>query len=144
MCNKIVQNPLHYGLCLTVRPHILLSNSSKLITSRFFQHRFKILVIKKVFSTSEYPQTNLPVERYICSIIPTLRSYFDHPSKTWNLYTDILTFRYNILVHKIMNCTSFELVHSQQPKAFIKSLTLKMSLTRGTVCIVQRRGLVTL
>ena len=96
-------------------PKRVLSDNGKQFTSRLFQHTCRLLGAKNVFTTAYHPQSNGQVERYNRTILNALRHYTaDHP-KTWDQFTDVVTYAYNTQVHSSTGISPFELVLSRPP-----------------------------
>lgn len=97
----------------------LLTGSGKQLTSKFLQHVCRILGIKHAFTRTYHLQTDGQVERYNQAVIAELQYIVEQHLEDWNLYHVIFTIGCNAQNHRIANCTSFEFMLSQSPKAFV-------------------------
>lgn len=91
-------------------PFNLLSDNGPQFTTHYSQDVCRILDVKTLFTTTYHPQCNRQVERFDPTILSALPAYtFEHP-RTWDVYTDTLTYPYNTQVDRVTGLSPFELV----------------------------------
>lgn len=94
---------------------VVLSDNGKQFAFRVFKDVCRIQDVKNLVTTTYHPQINVPVKRFNCAFLASLRAYVaDHPL-TWELYTDALTYAFNTQVHRTTRLMPFELVCSRSP-----------------------------
>jgi hypothetical protein len=96
-------------------PVSLISDNGPQFNAKFFQAVCGELGIQKVFTTAYHPQTNWQVERYIRTILASLRGYVAAHQDDWDDYTSAVTFAYNCRVHSSLAMPPFELAISRPP-----------------------------
>ena len=97
-------------------PAFVLSDNGSQFKAKFFQNVCRILSVQNLFTTTYHPQTNGQAERFNRTILDGIRTFVgDHP-RDWDIYTDVLTYSYNSMVHRMTKFTPFELVLSRPPQ----------------------------
>ena len=99
-------------------PKTLLSDNGSQFVAHFFQRVCRILGTNNAYTTTYHPQTNGQVERFNRSLLAMLRCYVEDNPEDWCLMVHVLTFAYNMSVHRSTGTTPFELVLTRYPPEF--------------------------
>ena len=94
----------------------ILTDNASYFTSEFTEMVMKLTNSKHVTSTPYAPQTNGNAER-ACSVVKNmLKFYVKDNQKDWDYYLPLVTFSYNISVHKTTRYSPFYLLYFREPK----------------------------
>jgi Integrase core domain len=99
-----------YGLPVSV-----LTDNGPQFTVKFFQAVCSELGTRKIFTAAYHPLTNGQVERYIRTILASLRGYVSKRHDDWDDFPSAINFAYNCRVHSSLGMPPFELALTRPP-----------------------------
>ena len=87
-------------------PDTLLTNNGPQFTAKFFESVLGMLRILHVLSTAYHPPTNFQAERFNRTLATRLRHYVSEQQGDWDDYVQLLTYAYNMQVHRYNRLSS--------------------------------------
>lgn len=96
-------------------PDYLLTENGYNFISKSFSRICSSLHIKQLYTSTFYPQTNGPAERFNCTIAIRLRHYVTEHRQNWDLSIELLTYGYKRQIHRSTVHNPFKVCLSRQP-----------------------------
>ena len=96
-------------------PNILLTDNGPQFTAKFFDAVCGLLGCRHVLTTAYHPQTNGQAEKFNRTLATRLRHYVSEHQRDWDDYVHLLTYAYNMQVHKSTGKTPFDIIFTRHP-----------------------------